>query len=154
MSNARLVASTGHQKPVLSKATLHVKLRGKSHHVEFQIIEHPATPVIGLQTCHELYLVKRVSAVDTQRDGKLSSDTNHDVYEIPKKYKYLFDGIGCLEGTYGIKIDLAISAVAHPPRKIPFTQKEKVKELLGRMGKLELVPLAKLRNQLNGLVLQ
>ena len=42
------VSYTGHKIPVMGKATLNVKLRGKTHPVEFQTIEHPATPVIGL----------------------------------------------------------------------------------------------------------
>ena len=51
----------------------------------------------------------------------------------------MFDGIGCLEGTYQIKIDPTISPVVHPPRKIPFTQREKVKEELDRMEKLGVI---------------
>ena len=81
----------------MGKATLNVKLRGKTHPVEFQVIEYPATPVIGLQTCHELNLVKRVSPVDTKGEENLSNDTNQDVNEILQKYEDVFDGIGCLE---------------------------------------------------------
>lgn len=110
-----------------------------SYPVEFQIIKHPATPVIGLQTCHKLDLVKRVSAVDTQRDVNLSSDTNQDVNEIFKKYENVFDGIGCLEGTYRIKIDPTVSPVVHPPHKIPFTRREKTKEELDRIEKLGVI---------------
>ena len=51
----------------------------------------------------------------------------------------MFDGIGCLEGTYQIKIDPTVSPVVHPPRKIPFTQREKVKEELDRMEKLGVI---------------
>ncbi|KAL9986304.1 hypothetical protein ACROYT_G000436, partial [Oculina patagonica] len=138
-SKTRLVSYTGHKMPVMGKATLNVKLRGKSHPVEFQIIEHPATPVIGLQTCHDLNLVKRVSSVDTQGEENLSSDNNQDVNEILKKYEDVFDGIGCLKGTYQIKIDPNVSPVVHPPRKIPFTQREKVKEELDRMEKLGVI---------------
>ena len=125
--------------PVTGKATLNVKLRGKTHPVKFQIIEHPATPVIDLQTCHDLKLVKRVSSVDTQREENLSSDTNQDVNEILKKYEDVFDGIGCLEGTYRIKIDPTVRPVVHPGRKIPLTQREKVKEELDRMEKLGVI---------------
>ena len=57
-SKTLLVSHTGHKVPVMGKVTLNVKLRGKTHPVEFEIIEHPATPVTGLQTCHELNLVK------------------------------------------------------------------------------------------------
>ena len=112
---------TGHKIPVMGKAALNVKLRGKTHFVEFQIIEHSAIPVIGLQTCHELNLVKRVSSVNTKGEENQSNDTNQDVNEILQKYEDVFDGIGCLEGTYQIKIDPNVSPVVHPPRKIPFT---------------------------------
>ena len=119
-SKTRLVSYTGHKIP----AALNVKLRGKTHPVEFQIIEHSTTPVIGLQTCHELNLVKRVSSVDTKGEENQSNDTNQDVNEILQKYEDVFDGIGCLKGTYQIKIDPNVSPVVHPPCKIPFTQRE------------------------------
>ncbi|KAL9987206.1 hypothetical protein ACROYT_G001477 [Oculina patagonica] len=84
-------------------------------------------------------MVKRVSSVDTQREENLSSDNNQDINEILKKYEDVFDGIGCLEGTYQIKIDPNVSPVVHPPHKIPFTQREKVKEELDRMEKLSVI---------------
>ena len=139
-SNTWLVSYTGHKIPVMGKASLPVKLKGKFHPVEFHVIEHPATPVIGLQTSNDLNLVKRVSAVDTQRDENSSSDTsNLDVNEILKKYEDVFDGIGCLEGAYRIKIDSSITPVVHPPRKILFTQREKVKGELDRMEALGVI---------------
>ena len=108
----------------MGKAALNVELGGKTHPVEFQKIEHSATPVIGLQTCHELNLVRRVSLVHTKGEENRSNDTNQDVNEILQKYEDVFDGIRCLEGTYQIKIDLTVSPVVHPPRKMPFTRRE------------------------------
>ena len=70
-------------------------------------------------------MVKRVSSVDTKGEENRSNDTNQDVNEILQKYEDVFDGIGCLEGTYQIKIDPTVSPVVHPPRKIPFTQRER-----------------------------
>ena len=82
-------------------------------------------------------MVKRVSSVDTKGAENLSNDTTEDVNEILQKYEDVFDGIGCLEGTYQIKIDPNVSPVVHPPHKIPFTaQRERVKEELERMEKL------------------
>ena len=122
----RLVSCTGHKIPVMGKATLMVKLKGKFHPVEFHVIEHPSTPVIGLKTCHDLHLVKRVSAVDAQRGKSRSNDTSHmHVEEILNRYEDVFHGIGCLEGTYQIKIDPRVTPVVHPPRKVPFTQRER-----------------------------
>ena len=118
----------------MGKTTLPVKLKGKFHPVEFHVIEHLATRVTGLQTCNDN------NAVDTQRDENSSSDTsNLDVNEILKKYEDVCDGIGCLEGAYRIKIDSSVTPVVHPPRKIPFTQRENVKEELDRMEALGVI---------------
>ena len=51
----------------------------------------------------------------------------------------MFDGIGCLEGTYRIKIEPTVSPVVHPPGKIPFTQRERLKEELDLMEKLGVI---------------
>ena len=64
---------------------------------------------------------------------------NQDGDEIFKNYEDVFDGIGCLEGTYQIKIDPTVSPVVHPPLKIPFTKREKVKQELERVEKLGVI---------------
>ena len=82
--------------------------------------------------------MKRVSTVDTQADGDLSdSQLGQDVNEIIKKYEDVFHGIGCLKGTYSITIDPSITPVVHPPRKIPFIQRDKRMEQLGVIRKAD-----------------
>ena len=81
--------------------------------------------------------MKRVTTVDAQEvedlpDSKLSQDVN----EIIKKYEDVFHRIRCLQGSYNIKFDPSITPVVHPYRKIPFTQRDKVKEELDRMEQL------------------
>ena len=81
--------------------------------------------------------MKTVTTVDTQAvedlpDSKLSQDVN----EIIKNYEDVFHRIGCLQSSYNIKIDASITPVVHPYRKIPFTQRDKVKEELDRMEQL------------------
>ena len=51
------------------------------------------------------------------------------VEEILNRYEDVFHAIGCLKGTYQINIDPRVTPMVHRPRKVPFTQREKVKEL-------------------------
>ena len=44
-----------------------------------------------------------------------------------------------MEGAYWIKIDSSITPVVHPPHKIPFTQRENVKEELDRIEALGVI---------------
>ena len=61
------------------------------------------------------------------------------VEKILNRYEDVFDDIGCLEGTYQIKIDPRVIPVVHPPRKVPFTHREKVREELDRMEELGVI---------------
>lgn len=52
---------------------------------------------------------------------------------IPKDYQDLFSGLGCLPGTYSIKVDENIQPVIHTPSKIPIALRDTVKDELDRM---------------------
>ena len=52
-----------------------------------------------------------------------------------EQYLDLFQGLGCLPGEHTIKVDSSISPVVHPPRKVPVSLKEKIKEELDGMEK-------------------
>ena len=82
-------------------------------------------------------------------EEKRSNDTNQDVNEILQKYEDVFDGIGCLEGMYQIKIDPTVSPVVHPPHKISFNKRERESRRNLIIWK-NLVLFVKPRNQLNG----
>ena len=56
-----------------------------------------------------------------------------------EQYSDLSQGLGCLPGEHTIKVDSSISPVVHPPRKVPVSLKEKIKEELDRMEKAEVV---------------
>ena len=50
-----------------------------------------------------------------------------------KDYKDIFEGLGCLPGENNIQLNVDAKPVVHPPRKIPFAQRKKVKKELDRM---------------------
>lgn len=94
-------------------------------YVKFYIIDQTVNPVLGSDTCSKLGLIQRIHSIERK---------NRAVpYAIPQDYQDLFSGLGCLPGTYSIKVDKNIQPVIHPPRKIPIALKDKVKEELDRM---------------------
>ena len=53
--------------------------------------------------------------------------------QLSDRYESLFDDIGCLQGKHKIKIDPNVTPVIHPPRRVPFVLKPKLKAELQRM---------------------
>ena len=94
-----------------------------------------APTILGAQTCKDLSLLARVHLLQ-QQSLNVSWGNGSKDYE---QYSDLFQGLGCLPGEHTIKVDSSISPVVHPPRKVPVSLKEKIKEELDRMEKAEVV---------------
>ena len=105
-SKTKLVSYSGHSIKVIGKNTVPLEHKGKFYPVEFQIAEkRDVVPVLGLQTCLELNLIKRVFAVNDTFDdtGTSNLSTQQTSEEIIKEYDDVFQGLGCLEGEYHIQ---------------------------------------------------
>ena len=98
---------------------------------------------LGLQTCLDMNLVKRIHVVDENR-------STPSTYCIIIEYKHFFSGIGCLPGECDIKVDPNVVPKVHPPRRIAPALKPKVKEELDRMARKKVVK--KLKHQLHAWV--
>ena len=61
---------------------------------------------------------------------KLSANTTSDILQ---EYADVFEGIGCLDESYHIKIDPSVKPVLHPPRRVPVTLKDPLKKELDRI---------------------
>lgn len=68
-----------------------------------------------------------------------SPGTANDHDSLMEEYKDCFEGLGCLPGKHKIRVDESVSPVVHPCRKVPFALREKLKEELARMEKLEVI---------------
>ena len=55
--------------------------------------------------------------------------------QLLNEYKDVFEGLRCLPGDYNIQLQDNAKPVIHPPKKIPFAQRSKVKKELERMVK-------------------
>ena len=74
--------------------------------------------------------------------------------DIIRQYQDIFNGLGCLEGTYYIVIDESVKPVIHPPWKIPVSLHIQLKEHLKQLVKDEvLAPVTKPADWVSSMVI-
>ena len=116
--------------------TLLCECKGNAFQVNFHVVEMEAPTILGAQTCKDLGLPARVHLLQQQSPSKCPEGMAQKMYE---QYLDLFQGLGCLPGKHTIKVDSSIFPVVYPPRKVPLSLKENIKEELDRMEKAEVV---------------
>ena len=82
--------------------------------MQFLVVPTKSNPIIGLKTCERLNLIKRVMLIND------SDPSIFDEYDV-------FGELGCLPGEYHINIDETVKPVVHPPRRVPFALRHKLK---------------------------
>ena len=90
----KLSTYTGDKIPVKGKCNWIVKYKKKAFVLEFIAVQSNAKPILGIQACEEMGLIKRVMALNKS-----------DKMDIFKEYADVFEGLGCLEGEHTIRID-------------------------------------------------
>lgn len=113
--------------PVQGKCIAKVTKNNLKHHVMFIVADIDASPILGLETCTKLNLIKKICQINTSKLDFLS------------KFKDCFGELGKLPGTHHITMDPKIKPVINPPRNIPFALKKKLKEELKRMTELGVI---------------
>ncbi|KAK3101540.1 hypothetical protein FSP39_004320 [Pinctada imbricata] len=133
MPNTRLKSYTGHRIDFEGTIRLPVSHKGVEHYEIFYIVNLDAPNVVGAETCKKLNLVQRIHAIksDTCSTEPVLQSLS-DIYP-DSDYSDLFQGLGCLPGKYSIKLDPNVTPVIHPPRKIPISLMDKVRNELKSM---------------------
>lgn len=119
---------------------LYVSCKGVKHHLKFYIVNAKVTPILGRGSCTGMKLVKF-----------LDSDTIHQVMDqssLPKvvlqdpvlsQYSDVFSGLGELSEQYTICTNPDVPPVVHPPRKLPISLLDTVKNELDKMVKNSII---------------
>ena len=128
----KLKSYSGHQIPTKGVVTLPCEYKGKVFHVKFHVIEIEAPSVLSAQTCKEMGLLARIHSLQQHNIPERPTDLDQSILV---EYSDLFQGLGCLPGEHTIKLDPSVPPVVHPPRKVPVSLKEKIKDELDRMEK-------------------
>ncbi len=83
-AKTKLVSYSGHNIRTIGKNTLVVTYKQQLHPVEFHIIDQKgASSVLGLPTCLELQLVKRVYAINPEGHESTNKSSEKDERQVP-----------------------------------------------------------------------
>ena len=139
----KLSAYNGNPIPVAGKCIARIKHKGQTTPILFIVVDSDSIPILGLNTCDKLNLIKKVY--------QISHDVNSD--SIQDEFSDCFGEIGCLNKIHHIEIRDDVKPVVVPVRKIPYALKSKLKEELQRMVTLDIIePVEKPTEWVNALV--
>lgn len=137
-ANTKLTAYGGGNIPHLGKAVLNVSspitpsCNSTPKSYEFYVTDHTSPPILGLQACNELGLVKKGNEenIYTFQGDKAGSITK-DI--ILKDYADIFTGLGRFKTPYHIVLDPECTPVVHAPRRVPLSLHDRLKTRLQEM---------------------
>ena len=95
---------------------LQCDINNESHKVKFYVVDVESQPILGLQDCERLSLIKRMDVIHTGQLTKVS---------VKALYKNVFTGLGKI-GEYHISLQDGCTPVIHPPRRIPHALKDRL----------------------------
>jgi len=98
---------------------------GLTRNLDFMVVNVDAVPLLGLQGCKALQLIKRLDTVETSKLQQV----------LEKNYRKVFTGVGTLPFEYSIKLKPDAKPVVHPLRKVPFAIQLKLKSTLDELEK-------------------
>ncbi|UYV72940.1 K02A2.6-like [Cordylochernes scorpioides] len=123
-ADCRIYTYTGQHIPVVGKCLLDCKTKYACRKVTFLIVNNSAVPILGLDECVKLNLVKRVETI---------SDISVTLTGLLDEYKDVFKGNGHLSYMYDIKISDKAEPKICPARRLPRALLQPVKEELFKM---------------------
>ena len=120
-TNMKLISYTGENLKISGSC----KLRCGEKVLNFFIVRTNQRPILSFQASQVLNLIKVVMNVTTQEIDYLITE-----------YSGVFEGLGCLDQPYHIKIDNTVQPIVCLPQNIPVALRERVRDEIDRMEKL------------------
>ena len=88
--------------------------------MKFYVVTVDSQPILGVGDCEKLGLVKRLDVIET---GQLTKSI------IKDRYKNVFTGLGRI-GRYHITLRESNTSVVNPPRRVPHSLKERLRQAI------------------------
>ncbi|KAK0141090.1 hypothetical protein N1851_021892 [Merluccius polli] len=113
----------GQQLAVKGMCKINSAYKERDMTLDFYIVDTKAPPVLGLNACLDLDLIKLVLSVTAEVDQK----------SILEKFSDVFQGIGLFPGECTIHLDPAATPVVCPPRRVPIALRSRLQKELQHM---------------------
>ena len=119
-TNINLSAYGGATINPIGTCLLQCQSKDQHHNVKFYVVTVDSQPILGLRDCEKLGLVKRLDVIET---GQLTKTL------IKEQYKSVFTSLGNL-GKYHITLKESYTPVVNPPRRVPHSLKERLRQAI------------------------
>ena len=111
------------------------------YRVEFAVIDEDYTPLqrssaaqhMGLITVQQQNILQVAEPVAQESYQELTME------KIAATYQDIFQGLGCMEGTLCLEVDKSFAPSIMPPRRVPLSQKERLKQELTRLERANVI---------------
>ena len=108
----------------------------KKYRAEFVIVDGDYTPIIGASAAQkmDLIVVQRHNILEVT-----SKTTPSSREEVLAEYHDVFENLGKMEGKLNLEKDPSAQPVVMPPRRVPVSRKDKLKDELKRLEGLGVI---------------
>lgn len=109
----------------------------KKYGVEFVVIKEDYTPVLGSVSAQKMGLitVKHENILNVTEAVDKTDFEGLSLKEINATYNNVFKGLGCMEGNLHLEVDKSVTPESMPPRRVPLSIKDRLKQELTRLEK-------------------
>ncbi len=130
-TKVKLTAYNGTNIPVVGRCIARIAhKKSRDVPVMFVVAETSSPPILGLSTCENLNLIKRVMMVKSKEEN---------VPSFMSEFDYCFGELDTLPKVHKITVNPNVPPVVDPPRRVPIALQPKLKEELDRMERLGVV---------------
>lgn len=133
-----ILRAYGGQKIVpLFQVELNACINNKNVDLSFMVIKEKAQPILGLDGCIKLDLIKKVDNIKTELVVNNNKYCNRDVFI--QNNPDVFKGLGLFPDSYKIKIDSNVEGIIRPPRRLPQTLSVKLEKELEQLVRNKII---------------
>ena len=119
-TKVKLTAYNGTNIPVVGRCIVRVvHKKNRDVPVMFIVAETTSPPILGLSTCENLNLIKRVMVVKSKEK---------QLHSFISEFECCFGELGTLPKVHKIVFDPSVPPVDHPPRRVPISLQPELKE--------------------------
>ena len=127
-----------HQLDTVGKCVLDTKTNEAtgSTPLEYYVIRDNVRPLLGLESCLAL---KLITLNDTVVQIGLSIEEIQQKPTILDEFTDVFEGLGCVEGEYNIKLKATSHPTIQPQRNVPLRLRDKLKAILDDLERKDII---------------